>query len=42
MEIVEGIYRVVSDQSGIYRTEFLEIIVIVLIVLEIFLALFHR
>lgn len=42
LEIAEGVYRVVSDQAGIYRTEFLEIIVIVLIVLEILLALFRH
>jgi hypothetical protein len=41
LEIAEGVYRVVSDQAAIYRTEFLEIIVIALIVLEILLALFR-
>jgi hypothetical protein len=42
LEIAEGIYRVVSDQAAIYRTELLEIIVIVLIALEILLALFRH
>jgi hypothetical protein len=42
LEIAEGVYRVISDQAAIYRTEFLEIIVIVLIFLEILLALFRR
>jgi hypothetical protein len=42
LEIAEGIYRVVSDQAAIYRTELLEIIVIVLIMLEILLALFRH
>lgn len=38
LETTEGIYRVISDQSAIYRTEFLEITVIVLIAVEIVLA----
>jgi hypothetical protein len=42
LEIAEGVYRVVSDQAGIYRTEFLEIIVIILIILEVLLALFRH
>ena len=42
LETTEGIYRVVADQAGIYRTQFLEIIVIVLISLEILLALFRH
>jgi hypothetical protein len=42
LEVVEGIYDVVSTQSAAFRTEFLEIIVIVLIVLEIVLALIHH
>ncbi len=42
LEIAEGIYRVVSDQAAIYRTELLEIIVIVLIMLEVLLALFRH
>jgi hypothetical protein len=42
LEIAEGVYRVISDQAAIYRTEFLEVIVITLIFLEILLALFRR
>ena len=34
--------RVVADQAESYRTELLEVIVIVLIVLEILLAIFHH
>jgi hypothetical protein len=40
LEVAEGVYQVISDQADSYRTEVLEMIVIVLIVLEIFLALF--
>jgi hypothetical protein len=39
LEVVEGVYQVVSDQTDTYRTEFLEIVVIFLILLEIILAL---
>jgi hypothetical protein len=39
LEVAEGVYQVVSDQTGTYRAEFLEITVVLLIVLEVFLAL---
>jgi hypothetical protein len=39
LEVAEGVYQVVSDQAATARTEFLEIIVIVLILLEIVLAI---
>jgi hypothetical protein len=42
LEVAEGVYRVVADQADTSRTEFLEIVVIFLILLEILLALFHR
>jgi len=42
MEVAEGVYKVVADQTASLRTEFLEIIVILLILLEIVLALAHR
>jgi hypothetical protein len=42
LETAEGIYQVLSDQANTYRTEFLEIIVIFLILLEIVLALVHH
>jgi hypothetical protein len=42
LEVIEGIYGVMSDQADAKRTELLELIVIVLILLEIVLALFHR
>jgi hypothetical protein len=38
LEVVEGVYRVLSDQAATYRTELLEIIVIVLIGFEIVMA----
>jgi hypothetical protein len=42
LEVIEGIYQVLSDQASTYRAEVLEIVVVVLIVMEIALALFHR
>ena len=42
LEVIEGIYEVVSSQSVAFRTEFLEIIVIILIMLEIVLALIRH
>ncbi len=42
LEVAEGVYQVVSDQAATARTEFLEIVVIVLILLEILLAVFKH
>jgi len=42
LEVIEGIYEVVSTQTIAFRTEFLEIIVIILIMLEIVLALIRH
>ena len=42
LDVAEGVYRVVSDQTDTYRAEFLEIVVVLLILLEIILAIFHR
>jgi hypothetical protein len=38
LEVLEGIYEVISHQSSAFRTEFLEIVVIVLIAIEVVLA----
>jgi hypothetical protein len=40
LEMIEGIYHVLSDQADTYRSEFMEIVVIVLIVLELVVAAF--
>ena len=40
--VLEGIYEVVSDQAATYRTEALEIIVVILIFAEILLAVFRH
>jgi hypothetical protein len=42
LDVIEDIYQVVSDQTVAFRTEFLEVIVIILIVVEIALSLFRR
>lgn len=38
LEVAEGVYQVVSDQAGSFRAEFLELIVVILIALEIVMA----
>jgi hypothetical protein len=42
LDVLEGIYQVLSDQAAATRTEFLEMIVIVLILLEVLLAVFRH
>ena len=42
LDVIEDVYQVVSDQTATFRTEFMEVIVIILIVVEILLALFHH
>jgi hypothetical protein len=42
LDVAEGVYQVVADQATTLRTEFLEVIVIVLILLEIILALIRH
>jgi hypothetical protein len=41
LEVAEGVYQVISDQAIAFRTEFLEITVVVLILIEIILGLVH-
>jgi hypothetical protein len=42
LEVAEGVYQVVSDQTDTYRAEFLEITVVFLIILEVVLALLRH
>jgi hypothetical protein len=42
LETAEGVYQVVADQTDTSRGEFLEILVVILIVLEILLAVFRH
>ncbi len=42
LEVAEGVYQVVSDQTETYRAEFLEVAVVVLIIIEILLAVFRH
>ncbi len=42
LEVIEGIYQVLSDQAATYRSEVLEIVVVLLILVEIILAVLHR
>ena len=42
LDVAEGVYQVVSDQAATYRTEFLEIVVILLIAVEIALSLLRH
>jgi hypothetical protein len=41
LDVAEGVYQVVADQASHFRTEFLELIVILLILMEIILTLTH-
>lgn len=38
LEVAEGVYQVVSDQAGMFRSEFLEMVIVVLIAFEIVMA----
>jgi uncharacterized Rmd1/YagE family protein len=38
LEVIEGVHAVISDQAATYRTEILEIILILLILTEIVMA----
>jgi uncharacterized Rmd1/YagE family protein len=38
LEVAEGVYQVVADQASSFRGEFLELIVVLLIALEIVMA----
>jgi hypothetical protein len=42
LEVIEGIYQVVSDQAATFRSELLEWIIIALILFEIVMTLFGR
>lgn len=42
LEVIEGVYKAVSDQRNTFRMEFLEVVVVLLIALEILLALFKH
>jgi len=42
LEVAEGVYQVMSDQASGFRMEFMELVVVLLIALEILLAFFHR
>ncbi len=42
LEVAEGVYQVVADQAASFRTQFLEVLVVLLILLEIVLAFFRH
>jgi hypothetical protein len=42
LDVVEGLYKVVSDQTVTFRMEFMEAVVIALILLEVLLAIFRH
>ena len=42
LEVIEGVYQVLSDQGETFRAEFLEVVVVILILIEIILAVFMR
>ena len=42
LDVIEGTYKVIADQVAEFRTEFLELVVIGLILLEVLLAVFRH
>jgi hypothetical protein len=42
LDVIEGIYQVISAQSSHFRSEFLEIVVVLLILIEVLLAVFKH
>lgn len=42
LEVLEGVYQVVSHQSADFRSEFLEIIVILLILIEVIMSVYRH
>ncbi len=42
LDVIEGVYQVISAQSSHFRSEFLEIVVVILIMVEVLLAIFLR
>jgi hypothetical protein len=42
LDVIEGIYQVISTQSSHFRSEFLEIVVVLLILIEVLLAVFKH
>ena len=42
LEVLEGVYEVISNQSSLFRSEFMEVIVILLIFTEIMLTVFSN
>ncbi len=42
LDVIGSVYGVISDQAAAYRSEFLEMVVIGLILLEVLLAIFRR
>jgi hypothetical protein len=39
LEVTEGVHQVLADQAGAFRMEFLEVLVVLLILLELLLAI---
>jgi hypothetical protein len=42
LEVLEGVYEVISAQSSHFRAEFLEVVVVLLILIEVLLAIFRH
>lgn len=42
IDVLEGIYRAVSDQAANYRTEALEIVIVILILFELLMAVYRH
>lgn len=42
LEVLEGVYEVISHQSSDFRSEFLEVVIVLLIVVEVLLSIFKH
>jgi len=41
LDVIQDVYEVISDQADSYRTQFLEVIVVLLIIIEVVIAIVH-
>jgi hypothetical protein len=41
LDVIQDVYEVISDQADSYRTQFLEVVVVLLIIIEVVVAILH-
>jgi uncharacterized Rmd1/YagE family protein len=42
LDVLEGVYKVISDQAAHFRSEFLEILIILLILIEVIMGFVRK